>query len=606
MRKILVSIFLLVFSLCLVGCKQNCAKPKDEIKVFVKFLQLSEAYETNLINKDQLQEMADIMNGEKSGNANIDHDHLLAIKKNRLQELKTREKDATIDDIKVECFWNYNNFYVIKITDSFTDYPDVIKEITIDDITIIYSDPIPMFVEIVNEEPTFKLTIQNETGYELVGIKEEYKAGEEVVVKMIYEDCVETFVHLNGEYIGALHGSNSVKFNMPQKDSVIVIRFTIMNSEKETINDFLTALNPLFVSFTSYPDNINAGSTYNAFKEQSFFYRFLQIETEKLDDKIDYDIAQADYYIKFINVLTNDFVELQLYNVIASDGEYFYGWLKTSKLNLNGFFQFQIDRNLFNEIYNYFVINVKSATYYVLENNVRKEVSKYSCQKIINLICKSSKITMTQEEINELSFDLLITTFEPQWDYYPIEINKYNYEWMIDYETGIVVLYTIAPTISSQVYPNVYFQLSEETINKIKDNLTKQSYELINDYELLSFYNETMLINNVSGFPVIYILQDLETTSRFARVHDRYNEEFFNEYALMIIGFNSSSDTEIMGIDDIKFDEDEDKFSVIFDLTLGTSDNIVTRYYVLKIKKSTLPVLDNPSYEVEIKVNNLD
>ena len=68
----------------------------------------------------------------------------------------------------------------------------------------------------------------------------------------------------------------------------------------------------------------------------------------------------------------------------------------------------------------------------------------------------------------------------------------------------------------------------------------------------------------------------------------------------MIIKFETNSTTDINGIEDIKFDGD--KFTVLFDVNLGFTDDYVVKYYVLKIKKSTLPILEKSIYDVEVKV----
>lgn len=77
----------------------------------------------------------------------------------------------------------------------------------------------PTVIEIYN------LNVLNETDYPLVGIKDKYAVNEEVVVKLEYEDCIETYVYLNDEYIGCLNGSNSIKFKMPQGDSTVKISY---------------------------------------------------------------------------------------------------------------------------------------------------------------------------------------------------------------------------------------------------------------------------------------------------------------------------------------------------------------------------------------------
>lgn len=54
------------------------------------------------------------------------------------------------EDISIYGYYgNYNNSYVIRLIDTFTDYTNVIKELLIDDIVFQYSDP--SFLVWVNE-----------------------------------------------------------------------------------------------------------------------------------------------------------------------------------------------------------------------------------------------------------------------------------------------------------------------------------------------------------------------------------------------------------------------------------------------------------------------
>lgn len=76
---------------------------------------------------------------------------------------------------------------------------------------------------------TYKLTIQNETDYELKGLKDNYKHNDEVELKLVYAEDVLIYVYLNDEYVGYLDGSNSVKFNMPKEDSTIKISYENFN-----------------------------------------------------------------------------------------------------------------------------------------------------------------------------------------------------------------------------------------------------------------------------------------------------------------------------------------------------------------------------------------
>lgn len=115
-------------------------------------INIQDAYESNKISIKQLQEIATIFNEHKGENKNIDNSPLLLIKERRLSQLKKRHEEATIDDIILKIYWNHEAKYIITITDTFTDFPDVIEELCIDGITISYSGPKPMFVEINNND----------------------------------------------------------------------------------------------------------------------------------------------------------------------------------------------------------------------------------------------------------------------------------------------------------------------------------------------------------------------------------------------------------------------------------------------------------------------
>lgn len=171
--------------------------------------------------------------------------------------------------------------------------------------------------------------------------------------------------------------------------------------------------------------------------------------------------------------------------------------------------------------------------------------------------------------------------------------------------------YVICLTKSNVMNDLYEFTMSSELFNQIYDYFSVASkievakFTEIEDIELLSFYNETMVINSVDGFPFIVTTDDLQTSQQLARVHERYNEEFFEHYALMIIAFDTCSTEEIIGINDIKFDGE--KFIAVFDVSgVPITDDISTRHFVFKINKLAFENMDKPSYQVDIKVNNLD
>ena len=117
----------------------------------MNIISLLEAYSSNKINDDQLQEIADIFNNHKGVNHDVYDKNLLLIKEKMLEEIRTQYDEATIDDIIVNVYWRQGTNYVVTITDSFTDYPEVEKELWINGVLIKYSGPKPVFVEINNK-----------------------------------------------------------------------------------------------------------------------------------------------------------------------------------------------------------------------------------------------------------------------------------------------------------------------------------------------------------------------------------------------------------------------------------------------------------------------
>lgn len=167
-------------------------------------------------------------------------------------------------------------------------------------------------------------------------------------------------------------------------------------------------------------------------------------------------------------------------------------------------------------------------------------------------------------------------------------------------------------TTKSNIINDSYeFTMTSDLFNQIFDyfsgsaKLQVSKFQNIEDWELLSFYNETMVINSVEGFPFIVTTDDTETTSRLARVHERYNEEFFEDYALMIIAFDTCSTEEVIGLNNLKFTGE--KFIAIFNVKgVPVYEDFITRYFVFKINKLVFENMDKSSFQVDIKANNLD
>lgn len=215
-------------------------------------------------------------------------------------------------------------------------------------------------------------------------------------------------------------------------------------------------------------------------------------------------------------------------------------------------------------------------------------------------------------EANELSLNGL-TRYEIKEIYKDITTNKFEYK-----KTGEVIVESIKNKVpgysieidnasSSKLISvwELWDKLRKQEENPITGVYYKTIFEEIIDIELLSFYKRNIVINSVEGFPHIVTTDDLHTSQQLERVHERYNEEFFEQYALMIVAFNTCSTEEIVGINDIKFDEK--KFIAIFDVNgVPITDDISTRYFVFKIDKSSFKHTNQPFYHVDIKANNLE
>ena len=114
-----------------------------------KIYTLKDAYEANYINKNDLK---DIYNNYINYNEELILDKKVELKilNDRLAFLKENKKDARLEDVSVYGYYgNYDNSYVIRLSDIFSDYPEVIQELKIDDIVFEYSGP--SFLVWVNE-----------------------------------------------------------------------------------------------------------------------------------------------------------------------------------------------------------------------------------------------------------------------------------------------------------------------------------------------------------------------------------------------------------------------------------------------------------------------
>ena len=267
--------------------------------------------------------------------------------------------------------------------------------------------------ENADNSETYKLTIQNQTEYELIGIKNEYKAYEEVEVKMIYVDDVCTFAFLDGELLGVLTGFDSIKFNMPAKDSVLTISYSrefITVIHPEFIYHFLTGFDSVILSDAKGSASVK--KAYSDFSSQTFFEEFSLIEVTVIEDNDDFQMTGVDYHITFNNSF-DDFVSLNFYNINDLDNDkvtnVYYGRLKCFS-NPSVSYQFAINKDIFYEIIDYFFKDTElvSLFYSLQESFDNGFLTNEDLQQIANL---NNNGPFNPVEINKDIATLIIKDF---------------------------------------------------------------------------------------------------------------------------------------------------------------------------------------------------
>ena len=110
-------------------------------EIFGKMYTLKEAYDKNYISDDDIK---DIYNNYTNSNKKLTLDKKIELKilNDRLVGLKETNNEALLEDISIYGYYgNYNNSYVIRLSDTYNDYPEVIEELKINDAIFQYSGP---------------------------------------------------------------------------------------------------------------------------------------------------------------------------------------------------------------------------------------------------------------------------------------------------------------------------------------------------------------------------------------------------------------------------------------------------------------------------------
>ena len=139
MAKKLVTLGIAILLLFSMAALTACGNEEDE--TMGTFYSLQEAYDEGLLAVEDLQNIASYSNCDPE---ELSEEVAATIREARAKALRTRDTnpkpEATADDITIiGYFGTYNDCVAIRLNDSFTDYPDVVREIVVAGITFVYS-----------------------------------------------------------------------------------------------------------------------------------------------------------------------------------------------------------------------------------------------------------------------------------------------------------------------------------------------------------------------------------------------------------------------------------------------------------------------------------
>lgn len=149
LKMMVILIIVAVISLSIVACVD-----KEEAKGV--FYSLQEAYDNGILTVEDLQNIAYYQNGENNETdfvplpkdpAHLSDETIKDIKQTHLVALHTRASarcpKAKIDDIAVlEYYGTYNGAVAVKVSDIYSNYPAIVKELEVSGVKFIYSGPV--------------------------------------------------------------------------------------------------------------------------------------------------------------------------------------------------------------------------------------------------------------------------------------------------------------------------------------------------------------------------------------------------------------------------------------------------------------------------------
>lgn len=113
----------------------------------LEFFEIEDAFNSGLLNRNELQEIANVLNGIKRSKTTYNIGYDIAAQKKYLETLINTAPYARIKDIYVFFYFENEKGYVVQVKDYFTKCPTDKKEIIIDNVVITYAEPKPIFIK---------------------------------------------------------------------------------------------------------------------------------------------------------------------------------------------------------------------------------------------------------------------------------------------------------------------------------------------------------------------------------------------------------------------------------------------------------------------------
>jgi len=167
------------------------------------FYTLQDAYTKGIVSDGDLQDICN--NCITPNKPKLDKQVELKILNDRLVNLKCRQTEASLEDVSIYGYYgNYNNAYVIRLSDKFTDHPDVYEELKVGNVTFKYSGaPFLVWIDGVGLPVLTEETINYIKNIFANEFKDEHLSNDDIVIK-------HYFGEFNGAHVAVVKGGDPI------------------------------------------------------------------------------------------------------------------------------------------------------------------------------------------------------------------------------------------------------------------------------------------------------------------------------------------------------------------------------------------------------------